>query len=194
MHTAEEILAVPGRARYLGDLKRALVGDESARLVFICNFEVERQWARGHQGLPAAPFSSAPQIVHRMEELGALLAGPDDFLILFQPLDRGFRDYARGLGLGLPTELIPESCPGGFLTTEAVLCFPAPARQTAGAGTVAGLPDAEGCSELEQKVAEATGLRLAGADAATAERVERQDIRPAAHRTGGAAPGARRML
>jgi Pre ATP-grasp domain/Carbamoyl-phosphate synthase L chain, ATP binding domain len=171
VQTADEVLAMPRRAQYLGDLKRALVGDESTRLVFICNFEVESQWAHGHQGLPAAPFSSAPQMVRRMEELGALLAGPDDFLVLSQPLDPEFRAYVRDLGLSLPTEVIPERLPGSFLTTEAVFASPLVLARLRELGQSRAYLMPMGCSALEQKVAEVTGLRLAGADADTAERV-----------------------
>jgi hypothetical protein len=171
VHAMEDRLAGLGRARYLAGLKRALVGDESARFVFICNFEAETQWARGHQGLPAAAFSSAPQLVHRMEELGALLAGPDDFLVLSQPLDPGFRDYAHRLGLGLPAELIPEHPADGNLTTESVLGSPRLLSMLTELSQSGAYLMPMGCTALEQKLAETTGLRLAGADADTCERV-----------------------
>lgn len=81
--------------RYLRRLKAASTGDADARLVFLCNFEAEEQWAVGHTGLPAPRFPVSAALVRRMEELGATLAGPRDVLLLSAPLDEDFRTHAR---------------------------------------------------------------------------------------------------
>jgi hypothetical protein len=59
---------------YTADLKEALTGDRYARFVWLCNFEVENQWARSYVGLPAVRGSATAATVQRMEELGVLLA------------------------------------------------------------------------------------------------------------------------
>jgi hypothetical protein len=103
--------------RYLHTLKEAVTGDSATPLVFLCNFEVERRWAAGFPGLPAPAFSLTGPLITRMEELGALLAGPEDYLITQHPLDPGFVDYIRSLGLDLPTVLVADG-PGGASTAD----------------------------------------------------------------------------
>lgn len=156
---------------YLRTLKESLVGDPTARFVFLCNFEVEHTWARNYVGLPMPRLSSAPATVHRMEELGALLAGDGDVLLQSRPLDPGFRRYAAGLGFRLPDELVvPEGEPGAG-TGERVLA----SQQVL--DRLAALADGRtylmpmGTSIIEQKISEATGLPLATPDADTMERV-----------------------
>ena len=156
---------------YLRALKRSLVGDAATPLVLVCNFEVERQWAAGHVGLPGVALASAPAVVQSMEQLGALLAGPDDYLVLKRPLDEGYLRYVEGLGFAPPTVLVPERTADGRSTTEDALDSPRllAALAELGRGGARLLP--MGASSAEQKLSEACSLPLAGADAATAERV-----------------------
>jgi hypothetical protein len=154
---------------YLRRIKAALLGDPDARLVFVCNFEVERYWAANHIGLPGPAFSATGEIVRRMEELGALLAGPGDFLLLKQPLDEGYRRYLESLGLALPTVLVPENVLGGRSTTEDALDSPRLLGALAALGDARLMP--MGTSELEEKLAAESGLALAVPDAAAFERV-----------------------
>jgi Pre ATP-grasp domain/Carbamoyl-phosphate synthase L chain, ATP binding domain len=157
--------------RYLRGLKSVLTGDPGTRLVLLCNFEVEEQWAHGHIGLPNPGFAVSAPLVRRMEELGALLAGPDDFLVLRDPLDPGFRAYAESAGSALPTVLVPENGAGAKSTAEAVLASPELRRRLTELGRAGARLLPMGASRLEQQVAEVCGLALAVPDAATFERV-----------------------
>lgn len=109
---------------YTAGLKAALTGDRDARFVWLCNFEVENQWARSYTGLPAARGSATAATVQRMEELGALLAEPTDYLLLDRPLDEGYRGYAEKTGLGAPTELVTAAPAAAGGTGAAVLDSP----------------------------------------------------------------------
>lgn len=156
---------------YLRAMKKAVAGDPDAVFVFLCNFEVERNWAEDYVGLPGPQLSGSDETVQRMEELGALLGAESDFLLVQKPLDPSFRDYAAALGLTPPTELIPENCPEGAGTAAAVLSSPqllARLRELAENGAYL-MP--MGTSAEEQKIAEETGLRLASARSDIAEKV-----------------------
>ncbi|HEY2443908.1 MAG TPA: hypothetical protein VGI31_12280 [Streptosporangiaceae bacterium] len=157
--------------RYLREMKTALLGDPDASLVFICNFEAEGEWGRGHIGLPGLPPTPKAPVVQRMEELGALLAGPRDLLVLKQPLDERYRRYAQGLGMALPAVAVPENVRPDRSTTADVLDSPRlMARlRTLAAGGALLMP--MGTTALEEKLADVCGIPLAVADAATFERV-----------------------
>lgn len=158
---------------YLSALKRAVTGDPSTPLVFLCNFEVEQRWAAGFPGLPAPAFSPTGPLVTRMEELGALLAGPDDYLVAQHPLDDDFVAYARSLGLEPPTVLVtdgPEGS-GGDSTAARALASPrllATLRELAARGARL-MP--MGLSEDELALAGRSGLPVAAPDLATVVRV-----------------------
>ncbi|KJK56565.1 ATP-binding protein [Saccharothrix sp. ST-888] len=156
---------------YTADLKEALTGDRATRLVWLCNFEVENQWARDYPGLPAARVSTTAATVQRMEELGALLAEPADYLLLDRPLDEGYRRYVERLGLGVPTELVTRAPAGAGGTSQAVLDSPElldRLRQLALDGARL-MP--MGNSLLEQRICELTGLPAAVPQPAVYERV-----------------------
>jgi hypothetical protein len=155
-------------SRYLRGLKSALLGDDSAPLVMICNFEVETQWARSHVGLPDPGLSVTGNLVRRMAELGALLAGPDDTLLLPHPLDPGYRDYLTAIGLPPPRVLVAGGDEG---VAEAALASPGLLRQLTELGQRGARLLPMGTSIPEQKLADACGLPLAVPDAATFERV-----------------------
>jgi hypothetical protein len=154
--------------RYLRRIKRALTGDENAPLVFVCNFEAEDSWARGHVGLPALVPPGVSPVVRSMEELGVLLAGPGDHLVLSRPLDPGYRGYLEELGFGLPSVVVPSAAAGTGTTTGALLDSPATVRALSRLDAYLA-PMAT--TDAEQKLAEAAGLPLAVPDAATFERV-----------------------
>ncbi|SDW49999.1 Carbamoyl-phosphate synthase L chain, ATP binding domain [Amycolatopsis xylanica] len=157
--------------RYLQALKRGLTGDPGTPLVFVCNFEVEQHWSAGFPGLPAPAFSTTAALVTRMEELGTLLAGPGDYLILQHPLDPSYVDYLRSLGFGLPTVLLADGGSQGE---------PTAARALASPGLLAVLGDLAkagarlapmGVSAWESRLAEVTGLRLAAPELDVVTRV-----------------------
>ncbi|MEV0635589.1 hypothetical protein AB0I77_11580 [Streptomyces sp. NPDC050619] len=156
---------------YTKDLKEALTGDRDARFVWLCNFEVERRWARSYAGLPAVQGSATAATVQRMEELGALLAEPGDHLLLDRPLDGGYRRYAEAIGLGTPAELVTRAPAGDSGTAGAVPESPellGRLRELARQGAWL-MP--MGVSDQEERITRLTGLRLAVPDAATYEHV-----------------------
>lgn len=156
---------------YLQSLKTALLGVPTGPLIVICNFEAEAHWARNHVGLPAPQLSASAGLVQRMEELGILLAGRDDVLILKQLPDPGYVSYLEKLGFALPTVAVPENVQVGRSTTEDVLDSPDLRATLAELGRRGAhlLPMAT--TALEQELAETCGLPLAIADAATSEHV-----------------------
>ncbi|MFI0776844.1 ATP-grasp domain-containing protein [Streptomyces sp. NPDC021212] len=156
---------------YLRGLKGSLTGKPDARLVFLCNFEVEHAWARNYVGLPIPRLASAPATVQRMEELGALLAGSGDVICLGEPLDPGFKQYATGLGFQLPTELVVPQGEPGTSTGERILASPETLRRLADLADGRTYLMPMGTSATEQKISESTGLPLAVPDSDTMERV-----------------------
>ncbi len=157
--------------RYLRALKNALTGSGSSQLIFLCNFEAEARWATNYVGLPAPGFSASTAIVQRMEELGCLLAGSDDVLILKYPLDREYQAYLTRLGLPLPAVAVPENVVPGRSTTEDVLNSPLLLDRLSRLARDGALLLPMGTTAAEQELAERCGLPLAVPGAAAFERV-----------------------
>ncbi|WP_041824899.1 MULTISPECIES: preATP grasp domain-containing protein [Streptomycetaceae] len=156
---------------YTAELKEALTGDRATPFVWLCNFEVENEWARGYRGLPAARVSATSATVQRMEELGALLAEPTDHLLLDRPLDASYRRYVEKTGLGAPAELVTAAPAREGGTGQAVLDDPGllDRLRALAAGGARLMP--MGNSPLVERIARETGLPLAVPDAAVHERV-----------------------
>jgi hypothetical protein len=152
---------------YLEALKEGLTGDPRTPLVFLCNFEVEQHWAVGFPGLPAAPFSLTGPLVTRMEELGALLAGPDDHLVVQHPLDPGYLDYVRSLGIRPPTVLVTDGGQAGTPTAARAVESPELLRRLRELAATGARLVPMGLSEFEVRLSEAAGLPLATPDLAT---------------------------
>lgn len=151
---------------YLRALKQAVTGDPSTPLVLLCNFEVEQHWATGFPGLPAPPFSMTGPLVTRMEELGAVLAGPDDHLITQRPLDPDFVAYLHALGLEPPTVLVADGPEGASTAARAAASTSLLARLRDLAAQGARLLPM-GLSSDEVVLAERAGLPVATPDLAT---------------------------
>jgi D-alanine-D-alanine ligase-like ATP-grasp enzyme len=158
-------------AGYLPTIKTMLTGSPDTPLVLVCNFEAEANWAHGHVGLPTPTMSTSNALVATMEELGLLLAGPHDALLLNRPVDPGYLAYLAELGLAAPTTLTPENHRPDRSTAENALDSPlllARLRALADAGARL-LP--MGTTADEQKLADACGLPLAVPGPAVFERV-----------------------
>jgi hypothetical protein len=156
---------------YLRAIKHALTGNPDTPFVFVCNFEAEDRWAHGHVGLPTLTPAGISPVVRSMEELGILLAGPGDHLVLSRPPDPGFRAYLQRLGFALPTVIVPERAVGSGTTTDAVLGSPDVLRRLDELGRAGAMLAPMGTTDAEQKLADAAGLPLAVPDSATFERV-----------------------
>ncbi|GAA3761469.1 hypothetical protein HDA32_005714 [Spinactinospora alkalitolerans] len=154
-------------ASYTEAVKEALVGDRDAEFVWLCNFEVEHEWARGFPGLPSAQASATASIVQRMEEFGALLAAPGDHLLLGSALDPGYRAYLGRTVSPPPGEIVVD----GADTARAVLSSPAAINRLRALADRGAYLMPMGVSRNEEEITTATGLKLAAPDADTAQRV-----------------------
>lgn len=152
-------------------LKRSLVGDESARFVYLGNFEVERSWAAGEPKLPGAGIAFANSTVNRMEELGVLLADPGDVVVLKAAPSERFLDHLRGLGLAAGTVLVADVNEPARSVTDDALASPRllDALRALADGRTFLMP--LGISPAEEELAKETGLPLAGPSAATCKAV-----------------------
>jgi D-alanine-D-alanine ligase-like ATP-grasp enzyme len=157
--------------RCTAELKRALTGRDDARFVWLCNFQVETEWARNYIGMPAVPVSATSATVQRMEQLGALIASADDHLLLGTGLDEEYCRYLEAIGLTVPGQLVAGAAEPGTRTTDAVLGSPGLMRRLRELGERGAFLMPMGNSAQEQKLADATGLRMAGPDVGTFERV-----------------------
>lgn len=152
-------------------LKQDLTGDPSARFVFVNNFEVERSWALGEPKLPGAGVSFAGTTVNRMEEMGVLLAGEGDVVVLKDDLDPEFAAYLATLGAAAGQTVAAENHRPERMVTEDALDSPRLLE------TLRALADGRtylmplGVSAAEEELAKATGLPLAGPSAATCKAV-----------------------
>ncbi|WP_345695720.1 carbamoylphosphate synthase large subunit [Kitasatospora terrestris] len=161
--------AVPGT--FTARLKNALVGDPEARFVHLNNFEVERFWAEGEPGLPGAGMSFAPATVNRIEEVGLCLAAQGDFVVLKEMPDPGYAAYLSNLGLLAATVLTVDGNNPSRTVTQDALDSPRLLE------TLRALNDGRtylapmGVSVLEERLAAASGLPLAGAGSAVARQV-----------------------
>ncbi|MFC8453499.1 ATP-grasp domain-containing protein [Kitasatospora sp. NPDC057223] len=159
-------------ARGFGErLKAALVGDPTARFVYLNNFEVERLWGQGEPKLPGTGFSFSSATVNRIEEVGVLLADPQDAVVLKAAVDPGYAAYLTALGLAEGTHLTVDHNHPERSVTQDALDSP---------GLLAGLralADGRtylmplGVSADEERLAEAAGLPLAGPSAAVCKHV-----------------------
>jgi len=152
-------------------LKQDLTGDASARFVFVNNFEVERSWALGEPKLPGAGVSFAGATVNRMEEMGVLLAGEGDVVVLKDGLDPEFAAYLSTLGAAAGHTVAAENHEPERMVTEDALASPLLLEQ------LRALDDGRtylmplGVSAAEEELAKATGLPLAGPSAAICKAV-----------------------
>lgn len=152
---------------FTGRLRTALTGTVEQPLVYLGNFEVEEQWARGERSLPRVHDPNGAAVVNRMDEFALLLAGGDDHVLLKAAPDPSYLDYLTGLGVDLPTVHVPGSQHPGRNVTEDVLddpelLVPLSELATQGCHLVA-----HGVSEVEEALAGKSGLPLAAPDSVT---------------------------
>ncbi|PKU22087.1 ATP-grasp domain-containing protein [Telmatospirillum siberiense] len=145
----------------IGDLKEALTGSRTATFVWLCNFEVEDAWSKGFTGLPGGGISEANLLVQRMEEQGILIAEPGDYVITGQAIDPEFLSYLDRCGLGLAEQIVVGNT-DGKPTNAAVLDSPAVLAELRSLAKCGAYLMPMGVSGVEETIAAATGLRLAG--------------------------------
>jgi phosphoribosylaminoimidazole carboxylase (NCAIR synthetase) len=156
---------------FTGRLKAALTGTRDAQLVFLGNFEVEDQWARGEMGLPRLGFGSGSVIVNRMDEFALLLAGKGDHVVLKDAPDADYLSHLEELGFELPGMLVVERQDPRSTVTQDALEDRRVLRELGGLGARGGVVCAHGVSELEERLAERAGIPLAAPPAAVCKAV-----------------------
>jgi hypothetical protein len=159
------------RTDFNSRLKTALVGTADATLVFVGNFEVEEQWARGEVTLPRVSAASGDAVVNHMDEFAMLLAGRDDHVVLKARPDEEYLGYLEGLGLALPRLHVVARQEPRRTVTEDVLADPALLRVLSGLATGSHRLAVHGVSTVEEELAARTGLRLAAPAAAVCKAV-----------------------
>ncbi|MFG2041336.1 ATP-grasp domain-containing protein [Dactylosporangium sp. NPDC048998] len=161
----------PTDPTFTARLKRAVVGDASARFVYLNNFEVERVWGRDEPGLPGAGLTFTGVTVNRMEECGVLLADDRDAVVLKAPVDDAYLAYLRSLDLAAGRRMIVDRNEPAQSVTANALDSPrllAALAALADGGTYL-MP--LGVSPDEERLSAVTGLPLAAPGAAVCKRV-----------------------
>lgn len=146
-------------------LKTAVAGDPGASLVFLGNFEVEEQWARGETGLPRLTSAGNAAVVNRMDEFALLLGGAGDHVVLKTAPDSGYLSYLSELGITLPDiHVVANQLPGNTVTQDA-LSDGALLGALGELGASGAAILAHGVSELEEELAAKAGIPLAAPSA-----------------------------
>ncbi|MCA2211344.1 ATP-grasp domain-containing protein [Jidongwangia harbinensis] len=156
---------------FLDRLRESLLTDRAAPMVVVGNFEVERQWAAGEPGLPGTGLTTSTAVVHRMDEFALFLAGEKDHVLVKAPPDPDFLSYLCELGVDPPQVLSPAAPEPHRVVTADALADPRlldRLRQLSPAGAQL-VP--HGVSALEEDLARACGLPLAGSPAAVCKAV-----------------------
>lgn len=141
-------------------LRNAVTGDPGTPLVLLGNFEVEQEWARGEVTLPRLAAASGTAVVNRLDELALLLGTSGDRVVVKDAPDPGFLEDLADLGFDLPTVVVATNHPERSVTQDA-LDDPA---VVAALGALRGSGHqllAHGVSDVEARLAQATGLPLA---------------------------------
>ena len=152
-------------------LKKDLTGDSEARFVFVNNFEVERSWAVGEPKLPGAGISFAGATVNRMEEMGVLLAGEGDVVVLKADMDPAFADYLSGLGAAAGRTVSAEHSDPERMVTEDALASPRLLEELRALGDGRTYLMPLGISAAEEELSKESGLPLAGPSASICKAV-----------------------
>lgn len=144
---------------------------DTAPLVLVGNFEVERHWALGEPGLPTFRSPASDLVVNRMDEFALTLAGPHDVVIVKQPPDPGHLAYLASLGWRTPRVLTPSATDPGRDVVEDALADPALLGQLARLADQGAAIHPHGMSPQVQELADACGLALTAPPAAVCKAV-----------------------
>ncbi|GAA1930419.1 ATP-grasp domain-containing protein [Streptomyces sodiiphilus] len=143
-------------------LTTALTGAPDTPLVFLGNFEVEEQWARGEHTLPRLTARTAGAVVNHMDEFALLLAVGKDHVILKSRPDSEYLEYLAGLGLDLPRILVPAVQDPQHTVTQDALDDPALLSVLRGLASEGNRMAVHGVSGPEEDLAAVSGLPVAG--------------------------------
>lgn len=152
-------------------LATALTGSPTTPLLFLGNFEVEQQWARGEHTLPRLSAATANAVVNHMDEFALLLGGGDDHVVLKTRPDDDYLAFLTGLGVDLPRIHVTGHQDPQRTVTEDTLDDPKLIEVLSALGRLGCRLTAHGISEHERRLAAATGLPLAGSDPDTCKAV-----------------------
>ena len=152
------------------------VSSEEQR-VWLCNTDVEAEWAcTENKELPQRGERTA--IFHRFEEILLPSIGATDVAILRTAPDPHFLSYLESLGLGLPEVLIPRGAERAPWTSTTQLIqedsFSIQELTSRVRSGRCSILEPFGVSTDVEKIADRTGLQLAGSGAETAALVSRK--------------------
>ncbi|WP_328603267.1 ATP-grasp domain-containing protein [Amycolatopsis sp. NBC_00345] len=159
------------RPAFLRRLRSALRADDSAPLVFLGNFEVERQWGWGEPGLPTFSTQASDLVVNRMDEFTVTLGGPDDVVVLKENPDPAYLDYLTTLGWRPPRILVPGVNDPSRSVSDDALGDRSLLEELSGLRDSGAVIVPHGVSVREEQLAEATGLPLGTPGAAVCKAV-----------------------
>lgn len=154
-------------------LKKGLVNNESAKFIYLNNFEVEEKWNVDQDifKFPTITIGNSDVIVNRMEELGLLLATSNDFIVLKEEPDLNFLNYLKEIGFQLPQIIsVGKNDPKLNITENILQC-----KNTINKLKELRAPNVYfmtfGTSELEEKLSDLTGIPIATPPAAVLKKV-----------------------
>ncbi|MFF4016208.1 ATP-grasp domain-containing protein [Streptomyces sp. NPDC001843] len=159
------------RPGFRARLATALTGSPDTPLLFLGNFEVEQQWARGEHTLPRLSAATANAVVNHMDEFALLMGGGSDHVVLKTRPDDDYLAFLDGLGVELPRIHVAGHQDPQRTVTEDALDDPALIKALSGLAADGCRITAHGISQHEQRLAAATGLPLAGPDPVTCKAV-----------------------
>lgn len=152
-------------------LATALTGTPETPLVFLGNFEVEQQWARGEHTLPRLSAPAADAVVNHMDEFALLLGDAADHVVLKSRPDDDHLAFLAELGVRLPHLHVATAQDPARTVTEDALADPALLADLSGLAAQGCRIAAHGVSAQEEVLAAATGLGVAAPSAVTCKAV-----------------------
>lgn len=152
-------------------LAQLALGEPDRPLVFLGNFEVEEEWARGECTLPRISSAGHAVVVNRMDEFALLLGGTGDHVVLKGAPDPDHLEHLAALGLPLPTVHVAAGADPRRKVTADALADPGLLARLAGLGAAGAHLAAHGISPLEEEFARQAGLPLLGPGAALSKQV-----------------------
>ncbi|MFD4987410.1 ATP-grasp domain-containing protein [Streptomyces sp. NPDC058374] len=150
---------LPGFRARLGT---ALTRTPETPLLFLGNFEVEQQWAKGEYTLPRLSAASAGAVVNHMDEFALFLGGGDDHVVLKTRPDEDYLAFLAGIGISLPHIHVTGRQEPQRTVTEDALDDPALLAALSALSAQGCQVTAHGISADERRLTEMTGLTLAG--------------------------------
>ncbi|WP_100444590.1 preATP grasp domain-containing protein [Glycomyces xiaoerkulensis] len=139
--------------------------------VYLGNFDVEEQWARGEPGLPAPSTRGAAAVAAATGELALLIAAESDLAVLKHAPEPEMLQQLEHVGLAPPRIAVPEAMEPERPVTLDALDSPDLLGRLSDEATGGARLNPHGYSEDEARLCDATGLGIPMRDPDIAKRV-----------------------